>query len=96
MPAFIIASVAVKDPAKMAQYAEGAGPTIAAHGGEMAMRGALKATLSGTAGTPVAAIIRFETREAAETWYSSPEYQALIPLRDEACAMTLNLYETPS
>jgi len=34
--------------------------------------------------------------EALKAWYRSPDYQALIPLRDAAADMTLVTYEEPA
>jgi len=42
------------------------------------------------------AVVRFPDTAALKTWYQSPAYQALIPLRDEAVDMTLVAYEEPS
>ena len=38
--------------------------------------------------------IRFPSQEAADGWHSSPSYQALIPLRQQAADVVLLTYET--
>jgi len=96
MPAFVIATLAVRDGAKMKRYSEAAAPTIAAAGGEMVLRGAKVRALAGAAdGHGAAGVIRFPDMAAVERWYGSDAYQALVPLRDEACVMTLTAYEVP-
>lgn len=93
--AFVISTLRVKDPEKLKQYAAATGPTIAAHGGELLLRGAFHKSLTGVGEPHMAGIIRFPDMAALEHWYDSKEYQALIPLRDEACDMTLLAYAPP-
>ena len=38
----------------------------------------------------------FPDVESAKSWFTSEEYQAIIPLRDEASDMSLVLHEVPS
>ena len=94
MTAFFISRVRVKDPEKMAQYAKSAGQTVIAHGGQPVLRGRLHEVLSGEAPEPHSTgIIQFPDIEALQAWYRSEAYQALIPLREAACSMTLLSYE---
>jgi len=95
MTAFVIATLRVKDAGKLKLYSQGAAPTIAAVGGEMVLRGAMVQALAGAAEAHNAGIIRFADMAAVERWYGSAAYQALIPLRDEACEMTLLAYAVP-
>lgn len=95
MNAFVIATIRVKDGDKLKEYAAAAGPIVAAHGGDVPLRGALGASLDGPSEPHMTAIMRFPDLEAARNWYGSEAYQALIPLRDEACDMTLLAYAVP-
>ena len=63
-------------------YAEVAGPSIVNSGGEVVSRGPL-ATLSGTTHFKMMVVVKFPSRERAEGWYNSSEYQAIIPTRDK-------------
>lgn len=95
MNAFIIATVRVKNQEKMQEYAAAAGPTIAAHGGELMMRGAFASALAGTSDPHTTAIMRFPDMETVQKWYASEAYRAIIPLREDACDMTLLAYAVP-
>ena len=68
---------------KLAVYSQAAGPTIKAHGGALLGKGKALA-LTGEHTHNLAAVIQFPDNETAKAWYASPEYQALLPLRDEA------------
>ncbi|MAE04785.1 MAG: hypothetical protein CMH76_00460 [Nitrospinae bacterium] len=40
-------------------------------------------------------VIKFPDQVAAKAWYDSPEYQALIPNRDEAADMVFISFNEP-
>jgi uncharacterized protein (DUF1330 family) len=58
------------------------------------LRGKLCSVLSGNHMHLDTVVIRFPDLEALNNWHSSPEYQSLIPLRQEAADMELLSYET--
>jgi uncharacterized protein (DUF1330 family) len=84
MAAYVIALVSVKDSAKLQEYSASAGPTVVSAGGTVAIRGKVVETLVGTLKPQACLVLKFETAAAARAWYQSPEYQRLIPVRDEA------------
>ena len=96
MTAFFVATVKVKDPAKFQQYAEQAGATFAAHGGEPVLRGKTAGALVGSADHQAVGIIKFPSSDALQAWYDSSEYQAIVPLREEAADMTIVTYAVPA
>ena len=96
MPAFFIATSKIKNADKFADYGAKAGKTLAAHGGTLLIKGKAAETLAGQADHQAVGVIRFADMQALNAWYHSPEYQALIPLRDEAVEMTLTTYEAPA
>jgi uncharacterized protein (DUF1330 family) len=96
MPAFLVATVRVKDPEKFQQYSEKAGPTFAPFGGELVLRGASQEVLVGQTSPHASAIIQFPDMKAIRGWFASDAYSALGHLRDAACDMTLVSYETPA
>lgn len=55
--------------------------TIAAHGGRYLTRGGETVVLEGGAPAPRMVVLEFDSPEQAMTWYNSPEYQAVLPLR---------------
>ncbi|MDO6467560.1 DUF1330 domain-containing protein [Neptunomonas phycophila] len=92
MSAYIIVESNVIDAEKLAQYSQQAAKTVTASHGEFIAKG--KATLlTGESQTANGAIIRFENKEAAQAWYLSESYQALIPLRDQAMNCTFKLVD---
>ena len=96
MSAFLISRTIVKDPGKFQEYAAAAGPTIAAHGGRVVQRGAFVKALIGDKAAHATGILEFPDMAGAEAWFASPDYQALAPLRDEACDMELLAYQAPA
>ncbi len=77
MPALWIAHVHVTDADAYGRYAKLAGPAIAAHGGSFVARGGRYVTLEGKERARHV-VARFPSVEAAETCYSSPEYQEAL------------------
>jgi uncharacterized protein (DUF1330 family) len=96
MTAFFIATTTIKDAEKFQAYAAKAGPTIAAFGGEMIKRGKVEKILNGEANHLAVGVVQFPDMGTLEQWYNSPDYQALIPLRDESVNMTLVAYSVPA
>ncbi len=75
---------AIHDEARLARYAELAGPAIRAAGGEFLARGNPVHVLEGSAGLRTV-VIRFADADAAVAAYRSPAYQeALAALGDGA------------
>jgi uncharacterized protein (DUF1330 family) len=81
MAAFFIAQYVVNDPDLYAEYSAGAGPTLAAAGGELVSFDVAAEAVEGTAPGPQTVIIKFESTEAAKAWYNSPDYQAVVGKR---------------
>ena len=84
MSAFVVIHASVKDADKFQQYGAAAGPTVKAHNGELVSAGHLKTVLHGEETRERCVILKFDDVAAAEGWYNSAEYQAVIPLRNEA------------
>ena len=82
MPAHVIVTFTPRDREKLKAYSQAAGPTVAAHEGEFVARGPLE-VLAGQTEHQMHAVIEFPTREHAQAWYASAEYQALLELRGE-------------
>ena len=81
MAAYFIAQYQVNDPAGYGEYQAGAGPTLAAHGAELVAFDVAAKTIEGTPPGPQTVIIKFESVEAAEGWYNSDDYQAVVGKR---------------
>lgn len=81
MAAYFIAQYRVNDPDLYRQYQAGAGPTLAAAGGELVAFDVAAETIEGEPPGPQTVIIKFESTEAAKAWYDSPDYQAVVGKR---------------
>ena len=86
MKAYGIFQETVKDEAMFAEYRKHVMPTLAAHGGKFVVRGGALSVVEGEWPHPRLVIIEFPSRAAAEGWYRSPEYQAVLPLRLKSAA----------
>ncbi len=96
MSAFVVATSKIRDKAKFGEYAQAASATLAAHGGSIANRGQFSETLAGDSDHHAVAVLEFADMDALNGWYQSEEYQTIIPLRNEACDMTIVSYAAPA
>lgn len=92
MPALWIAHVTVTDAEAYGRYAELAGPAIAKHGGTFIARAARYVQLEGK-DRPRNVVARFDSIEAAEACYASPEYQDALSHAKNASERELVLVE---
>lgn len=94
MSAFLTVTVKIKDPEKFQQYAQIARPTVGPYEGEIVAKGkAVKALAGNELAHDVTLVVKFPDIEALERWYNSDEYQAVIPLRDEAAETNFIIHE---
>lgn len=91
--AFVIGHITVRDPVLWDEYRRAVPATLAPWGGELVFRGRLHAVLGGAHEHRDAVTIRFPEIAAAEAWFASAAYQALIPLREKAADLVLLSYE---
>ena len=81
MAAYFIAQYVVKDPKLYREYQAAAGKTVQECGGEVLVFDVAAETIEGTPPGPQTVILKFESTEAAKTWYRSPAYQAVVGKR---------------
>lgn len=87
MTAYLIAEHTITDPARFEEYRVKVGPMIARHGGRYITKAGSHAVLEGDNAVwqpERVVIVAFPDMAALNAWYSSPEYAALIPLRQAA------------
>ena len=92
--AYVVGHITVKNLEKWAEYRSQVPATLAPWGAELSFRGKQVAALAGENPHPDIVVIRFPNVAAVNDWFSSPAYQALIPLRQQAAEMVLLSYET--
>ena len=84
MKAYVIAAETVNDEAGFAEYRKHVVSTVQQFGGQFVARGGKLTVLEGAWKHPRLVIIEFPSREAAEGWYESAEYQSVIGLRHKS------------
>ncbi len=83
MAAYVIVDVEVTDPAAYEEYRRQVPATLERYGGRFAVRGGRYETLEGSWQPQRIVVLEFPDYPRARQWYDSPEYQAIIPLREQ-------------
>jgi uncharacterized protein (DUF1330 family) len=91
--AYVVGQITVKDPLKWAEYRDQVPATLQPWGAELVFRGRQLAAFAGVNPHADIVVIRFPRGAAAEGWFNSEAYQALIPLRQQAAEVLLTSYE---
>lgn len=90
MPAYVIIEVRVFDPVLYEDYRHKLPPTMAAFGGTPLVRG-FSELLEGDCAMDRMSIIEFPSRDAALSWYASPQVQALTEQRRASSEVIIRL-----
>lgn len=93
MSAYITVNYTPTDKNKLEQYVAAVPATLTRYSGEFLVKGIFE-KLSGDTDYDMQVILKFPTREQATAWYHSPDYQALIPLRDAGMRSQFQLIST--
>ncbi len=83
MSAYVVVTLNPQNQDLLQEYSASAGSTIAEHQGVFLAKGPIE-ILHGSSEYSTQVIIQFPNTELAKRWYSSEEYQRLIPSRDQA------------
>lgn len=81
MAAYLLVNIEVTDPVGFEEYRKVVGATIAAHGGRYIARGGITQVLEGDWTPKRVVMLEFPDIARLRAWYDSPEYRALIELR---------------
>ncbi|HAF56320.1 MAG TPA: DUF1330 domain-containing protein [Thauera sp.] len=92
--AYVVGHITVKNAEMWAEYRSKVPQTLAPWGAELVFRGRQAAALAGENPHSDIVVIRFPSVAAVNNWFSSPAYQALIPLREQAADVLLLSYES--
>jgi uncharacterized protein (DUF1330 family) len=82
-PAYVYAEVHVTDPAGFSEYVKRLPATSAPYHAKTLVRG-LPDAREGAPPDGNVVILAFDSLKAANDWYASPAYQAIIPLRQKS------------
>jgi len=93
-PGLLVVTLTVKDPDKFNnEYFPKAAETLAAASATVLLKGINLEVLHGENDKKVIIVIKFPSQAAINTWYNSPEYQAIIPIRLESADTVFTSYE---
>jgi len=84
MPAYIHGDVEVTDPSAYEAYRQQVPALVAAHGGRYLVRGGAVEVLEGDRQPRRQVILEFPDMAHLKAFYTSPQYQALIKIRQSA------------
>lgn len=84
---YFLAEVDVTKPNEYEAYRTRVLPAVEKYGGRFLVRGGSPTGIEGTDFARRVIIIEFDSPEQAKAWYDSPEYQAIVPIR-QASATT--------
>jgi uncharacterized protein (DUF1330 family) len=93
MRGYVIANVSVEAAAAYEGYRSRTAAIIEQYGGRFLVRGGAVEVREGDPGIGRLVILEFPSVEAARTFYDSPEYQAILPIRLENASATLVIAE---
>ena len=82
MAAYVINEIVVTEPARFQTYADQVPAILAKYGGAYVVRGGAPERVDGPEPPERLVVLRFESREAARAWRQSPEYRAILPIRE--------------
>ncbi|MEW5684966.1 MAG: DUF1330 domain-containing protein [Pseudomonadota bacterium] len=82
MAAYVINEIVVSEPERFQTYADQVPAILAKYGGAYVVRGGTPERVDGPEPPHKLVVLRFESREAARAWRNSPEYLAILPIRE--------------
>jgi uncharacterized protein (DUF1330 family) len=86
-PAYFVFNVtSIHDPQGMLPYQQKVLETVIAHHGSLLVGGGEVDSVEGPAVQGKFFIVRFDSTEAAQAWYHSPDYQSIIGHRHAAAS----------
>lgn len=91
--AYLVGNITVARPEQWADYTRQVPATLVPWGAELVFRGKQAAVFAGENPHADIVVIRFPDVAAVNGWFSSPAYQSLIPLREQAAQVVLVCYE---
>jgi len=92
MPAYLVATVRVSDPARFAEYAKAIAGLSERFGGDYVVRGTVTEVLEGAVDPAERVVVlRFPDAAAARAYITSAEYRAGAALRAGAATIEMRL-----
>jgi uncharacterized protein (DUF1330 family) len=89
----VIADVEVLDPEHYKEYSRHVPDSLRPYGGRFLVRGGATEVLEGSREPQRVVILEFPSTEKAREWYTSPQYQEILPIRQASSKSSLILVE---
>ena len=93
MAAYVIADIEVIDTVGYESYRQQAPATIAKYGGRYLARGGATEVLEGTWSPKRCVLLEFPSMAQFKAWWASPEYQAIVGIRERTTRSSLVVTE---
>lgn len=93
MAAYLIGQITVRDREKWDRYVAGVADSLSPFPARVLFRGRCAAVLAGTHPHELTVVIEFADQQTLQSWFASPDYQQLIPLRDAAADVVIISYD---
>ncbi|HEX4918584.1 MAG TPA: DUF1330 domain-containing protein [Limnobacter sp.] len=91
--AYVVGQICIKDQKAWQQYKSQVPKTLEPYDAELVFRGTHAKDYSGETQYTNFVVIRFSNLDAANRWFNSSAYQAIVPLRKQAADVLLTVYE---
>ncbi|HEX4843230.1 MAG TPA: DUF1330 domain-containing protein [Limnobacter sp.] len=91
--AYVVGQICIKNELAWQQYKSQVPLTLEPFGAELVFRGTHAGDYSGKTKYTNFVVIRFGDLDAANRWFNSSAYQAIVPLREQAADVLLTVYE---
>jgi uncharacterized protein (DUF1330 family) len=96
MPVYVIVDISIHDAEVYERYKLLAPATLATYGAKYLVRGGETTVLEGTWNPQRLVILEFASAEAAQRWWSSPEYSEAKALRQSCTHTNMLILDGPS
>ena len=93
MSVYVIGQITIKDMQKWEAYKAQVPKTLESFNASVVLRGKAVESLDGNDNYTDIVVLEFDTFAEAKKWYTSTNYQKLIPLRKEAANVVLKIYD---
>ncbi len=93
MAAYLIGQIKVKHEVLWQEYVAGVKHSLESFAAEIVFRGKLLQVLAGDQDKDQVVVIEFPDQKVLHDWFTSADYQSLIPLRDKAADVVISTYQ---
>ncbi len=93
MPAYVVATMAIHDPATYREYTARTPPTVKRYGGKFLTRGQDVQTLEGATFTERMVLLEFPSLQHIQDWMKDPEYVEACKFRHAAATCRIIIQE---